>query len=64
VSKSADLKRLFDEAERAFSGIDLAVNNAGRAIHKPLAEFSEAEFGSAELGPVLLRALDHGRAPP
>lgn len=44
VSQSSDVKHLFDEAERAFGGVDIVVNNAGRAMRKSLAEFSEAEF--------------------
>ncbi|AIO95691.1 SDR family oxidoreductase [Burkholderia pseudomallei] len=44
VSRAEDVTRLFDAAERAFGRVDVVVNNAGRAIRKPLAEFTEAEF--------------------
>lgn len=46
VSAGTDVRRLFDEAEHAFGPVHVVVNNAGRAIRKPLAEFTEAEFDS------------------
>ena len=44
VSAAEDLKKLFDEAESNFGRVDVLVNNAGKAIRKPLAEFSEEEY--------------------
>ena len=44
VSNIEDIKKLFDEAEANFGRIDVLVNNAGKAIRKSLAEFSEAEY--------------------
>ena len=44
VSAAEDIKKLFDEAESNFGRIDVLVNNAGKAIRKPLAEFSEEEY--------------------
>jgi 3-oxoacyl-[acyl-carrier protein] reductase len=38
VSKTMDVVRLFDEAEHAFGGIDVLVNNAGVMPLKPIAE--------------------------
>lgn len=46
VADGAQVKALFDTAERAFGKVDILVNNAGRAIRKSLAEFSDAEFDS------------------
>lgn len=44
VSKSSEVVSLFDTAEKTFGKVDVLVNNAGRAIRKPLAEFSDEEF--------------------
>ena len=44
VSLAEDVKKLFDEAEASFGRVDVLVNNAGKAIRKPLAEFSEEEY--------------------
>ena len=44
VSAAEDVQRLFDEAESHFNRVDVLVNNAGRAIRKPLAEFTEEEY--------------------
>jgi 3-oxoacyl-[acyl-carrier protein] reductase len=38
VSKATDVARLFDEAEHAFGGIDVLVNNAGIMPAKPIVE--------------------------
>ncbi len=44
VSKSADVKRLFDEAKKAFGPVDVLVNNAGVYHFEPLEEVKEDEF--------------------
>lgn len=44
VSKAADVKRLFQETERAFGSLDVLVNNAGVYRFEPLEELKEAEF--------------------
>jgi len=57
VSKSADVKRLFEETKKAFGKLDVLVNNAGVFKFAPLEETSEAEyqrqFGINVLGPLL-----------
>jgi 3-oxoacyl-[acyl-carrier protein] reductase len=56
VSKSADVKRLFDETRKAFGKLDVLVNNAGVFKFMPLEETTEAEyqrqFGINVLGPL------------
>lgn len=44
VGKTADVKKLFDEAAAAFGGVDLLVNNAGAILYKTIAETSDEEF--------------------
>ncbi len=44
VSKSADVKRLFDETKRAFGRLDVLVNNAGVYAFAPLEEVTENEY--------------------
>jgi 3-oxoacyl-[acyl-carrier protein] reductase len=44
ISKSEEVSRLFDEAERAFGGIDVLVNNAGIMALKPVAETDDEIF--------------------
>src|SRR5215468_4938736 len=44
VSNASDVKRLFDEAERAFGGLDVLVNNAGVFEFDPIEKVTEAEF--------------------
>jgi 3-oxoacyl-[acyl-carrier protein] reductase len=44
VSKSADIKRLFDETQAAFGSLDVLVNNAGVYSSAALDEITEAEF--------------------
>lgn len=44
VSKIADVTRLFDEAEKAFGGVDVLVNNAGVMAIKPFAELDDETF--------------------
>jgi 3-oxoacyl-[acyl-carrier protein] reductase len=57
VSKSADVKHLFDETRKAYGKLDVLVNNAGVFKFLPLEETSEAEyqrqFGINVLGPLL-----------
>jgi len=56
VSKSADVKHLFDETRKAFGKLDVLVNNAGVFKFAPLEETTEAEyqrqFGINVLGPL------------
>ncbi|HEX2100898.1 MAG TPA: SDR family oxidoreductase, partial [Candidatus Synoicihabitans sp.] len=44
VSKPADVKRLFDETERAFGGTDVVINNAGVMRLAPFAAMTDADF--------------------
>jgi 3-oxoacyl-[acyl-carrier protein] reductase len=44
VSKATDVARLFDEAEHAFGGIDVLVNNAGIMPAKPIVEMETELF--------------------
>jgi 3-oxoacyl-[acyl-carrier protein] reductase len=44
VSKAADVKRLFDEGEKAFGKLDVLVNNAGVYGFAAIGEVTEAEF--------------------
>ncbi len=44
VSKPAEVRRLFSEAERAVGGLDIVVANAGVHIVKPLIENTEADY--------------------
>ena len=57
VSRSADVKHLFDETRKAFGKLDVLVNNAGVYKLAALEETSEAEyqrqFGTNVLGPLL-----------
>lgn len=46
VSKSADIKRIFEEAENAFGPINILVNNAGIAKFGPVEYASETDFHS------------------
>lgn len=41
---SEDVARLFEEAERAFGGLDIVVNNVGINLVAPLAETTEEDF--------------------
>jgi len=44
VAKSADVRRLFEEAKTAFGRIDILVNNAGIYQFQPLDEITEDSF--------------------
>ena len=44
VSKTAEIRDLFDRTQETYSQIDILVNNAGVILSKPLAEVTEAEF--------------------
>lgn len=44
VSKSADVKRLFEETKKAFGSLHVLVNNAGVFAGLPLAEFTEEAY--------------------
>jgi 3-oxoacyl-[acyl-carrier protein] reductase len=44
VAKPAEVRRMYDEAERALGRLDIVVANAGVHIAKPLIESTEAEF--------------------
>ena len=44
VSKPADIRRLFDEAEKAFGRLDIVVANAGVFLMKPLTESTEEDY--------------------
>jgi 3-oxoacyl-[acyl-carrier protein] reductase len=44
VAKPSEVRRLFQEAERALGGLDIVVANAGVHIAKPLIESTEAEY--------------------
>jgi 3-oxoacyl-[acyl-carrier protein] reductase len=46
IAKRGDVIALFDQVESELGGIDVLVNNAGVAIRKNLAEFSEDDFDS------------------
>jgi 3-oxoacyl-[acyl-carrier protein] reductase len=44
LSKTADIRRLFEESRRAFGALDILVNNAGVFAFAPLEEATELEF--------------------
>ncbi|MFC6634204.1 SDR family oxidoreductase [Microbulbifer taiwanensis] len=46
VARSADVTRLFDEAEQRFGPVGVLVNNAGRAVRKTFAEFSDEDYAA------------------
>jgi 3-oxoacyl-[acyl-carrier protein] reductase len=57
VAKSADVKRVFDEAQKAFGKIDVLVNNAGVYAFSTIDQFEEEEYrrqyDTNVLGPLL-----------
>ncbi|MEG4392591.1 SDR family oxidoreductase [Microcoleus sp. BROC3] len=44
VSKTAEIRDLFDRTIETYSRVDILVNNAGVILYKPVAEVTEAEF--------------------
>lgn len=58
VSDAAAVRRLFDEAEAAYGGVDVWVNNAGVMTLAPLTEASDEDFD--RLVAVNLRGTFHG----
>jgi 3-oxoacyl-[acyl-carrier protein] reductase len=44
VSKPAEIRRLFDEAEKAIGPLDIVVANAGVFLRRPLAESTEEDY--------------------
>lgn len=44
VGRIADVRRLFQEAEKAFGRLDILVNNAGIFWMKPIAEVTEEDY--------------------
>jgi 3-oxoacyl-[acyl-carrier protein] reductase len=44
VSKAGEIRRLFDEVEKALGPLDIVVANAGVHIQKPLADSTEADY--------------------
>ena len=44
LAQVENVRRLFDEAKRAFGRVDIVVNNAGVIVKKPFVEITEADF--------------------
>ncbi|MBZ4398408.1 MULTISPECIES: SDR family oxidoreductase [unclassified Myxococcus] len=44
ISKSAQVRGMFDAAEKAFGGVDVLVNNAGIMTLSPVADMEDAAF--------------------
>jgi NAD(P)-dependent dehydrogenase (short-subunit alcohol dehydrogenase family) len=44
LSQVANIRKVFDEAMKAFGRVDIVVHNAGQIVKKPLAEVTEAEY--------------------
>jgi|SRR5205807_6464766 len=65
VSNAEDVRRLFEEAKKAFGSLDVLVNNAGVFEFEPIEEVTEhefhREFNTNVLGPILTiqQALKH-----
>ena len=65
VSYAEDVRRLFEEAKKAFGSLDVLVNNAGVFEFEPIEEVTEQEFhrefNTNVLGPILTiqQALKH-----
>lgn len=57
VAKAADVRRLFEETQRAFGALDVLVNNAGVYQLEPIEAVAEGEFhrqfNTNVLGPIL-----------
>jgi 3-oxoacyl-[acyl-carrier protein] reductase len=58
VSRSADVKRIFEDVQKAYGHIDVLVNNAGVYAFDPLENATESEFyrqfGINVLAPILM----------
>lgn len=50
LDNASDAKKLFDAAKKYFGskGIDIAVNNIGKVVKKPIIEISEKEFEESD----------------
>ena len=46
LTKPAQVKKLFDEAENRFGPVDIAINTTGMVLRKPIAEIDEDEYDS------------------
>ncbi|VVT46423.1 uncharacterized protein SAPINGB_P001206 [Magnusiomyces paraingens] len=46
LQKPADNVKLFDAAIKEFGGVDIAINNVGKVLKKPIVDISEAEYDS------------------
>jgi NAD(P)-dependent dehydrogenase (short-subunit alcohol dehydrogenase family) len=44
VSRLTDIERLFEQAEAAFGGCEILVNNAGIGVGKPALDYTEADW--------------------
>ena len=44
LSIPANCTRLFDEAIKAFGGVDIAINTAGKVVKKPISDISEEDY--------------------
>lgn len=44
LAKEEDAKALFEEAKTKFGGVDIAINNAGMVLKKPIADVTTAEY--------------------
>lgn len=50
IGSADDVTKLFEAAKAKFpEGIDIAINNIGKVLKKPVVEISEAEFDSLDL---------------
>ncbi|HJQ25500.1 MAG TPA: SDR family oxidoreductase [Blastocatellia bacterium] len=71
VARPADVRRLFDEAEKALGPLDIVVANAGVFLKKPLTESTEEDYNYVfdinskgvffTLQEAARRVRDHGR---
>lgn len=46
LTSAANVKTLFDEAEKTLGTIDVAINTAGKVLRKPIVETTEDEYDS------------------
>jgi 3-oxoacyl-[acyl-carrier protein] reductase len=44
IAQPAEIRRLFDEAERALGGLDIVVANAATVVIKPLVDCTEEDY--------------------